>query len=207
MARALQASGRPVVYAICEWGESRPWQWAPGMAALWRITGDVTNSWAGVAPILRTAVALADAPAGPGWNDPDLLETGNGGLNPDEERTQFGVWAMLSAPLLISTDLASATPDTLALLGNRDVIAVDQDPLAAPARVVRDDGTVIVLHRVLADGGAALAVVNLGDQPAHVTGLPATTARDLWTGHTVDARSVSLAAHATAMLRLPAGGA
>jgi alpha-galactosidase len=110
---------------------------------------------------------------------------------------------MLSAPLMISTDLASATPDTLALLDNRDVIALDQDPLAAPARVLRDDGTVIVLRRALADGGTALAVVNLGDQPQHVTDLPATTARDLWTGHDIDARSLTLAPHATALLRLP----
>lgn len=202
MAQALQATGRPVVYAICDWGESRPWRWAPGTAALWRITDDVTDTWAGVAPILRTAVALAGAPVGPGWNDPDMLETGNGGLSPDEQRTQFGVWAMLSAPLLIGTDLTDASADTLALLGNRDVIALDQDPLAAPARVLRDDGTVLVLHRALADGGAALAVVNLGDRPAQVTGLPAATARDLWTGRAVDARSVDLAPHATALLRL-----
>jgi alpha-galactosidase len=205
MAQALQTAGRPIVYAICDWGESRPWRWAPGTAALWRITNDVTDTWEGVAPILRAAVALADEPAGPGWNDPDMLETGNGGLSPDEQRTQFGMWAMLSAPLLIGTDLAAATPGTLALLGDRDVIALDQDPLAAPARVLRDDGTVIVLHRALADGGAALAVVNLGDQPAQVTDLPAATARDLWTGRDVDGRSVTLAPHATALLRLPPG--
>jgi alpha-galactosidase len=203
MAQALQTAGRPMVYAICDWGESRPWQWAPGTAALWRITNDVTDTWEGIAPILRTAVALAGAPVGPGWNDPDMLETGNGGLTPDEQRTQFGVWAMLSAPLLIGTDLDAATPETLALLGNRDVVALDQDPLAAPAHVLRDDGTVIVLHRAVADGGAALAVVNLGDQPAQVTGLPASTARDLWTGRDVDGRSVTLAPHATALLRLP----
>jgi alpha-galactosidase len=206
MAQALQTTGRPIVYAICDWGDSRPWRWAPGTAALWRITNDVTDTWAGVAPILRTAVALAGARAGPGWNDPDLLEAGNAGLSPDEQRTQFGVWAMLSAPLLISTDLAAAGPDTLALLGNRDVIALDQDPLAAPARVLRDDGTVLVLHRALVDGGAALAVVDLGDQPAHVTGLPATTARDLWTGRAIDGRTLTLAPHATALLRLPPGG-
>jgi alpha-galactosidase len=205
MAQALRSTGRPIVYAICDWGDSRPWQWAPGTAALWRITDDVTDTWGGVAPILRTAVVLAGAAAGPGWNDPDLLETGNPGLRPDEQRTQFGVWAMLSAPLLISTDLAAATPDTLALLANRDVIALDQDPLAAPARLLRDDGAVLVLRRALADGGAALAVVNLGDQQAHVTGLPATTARDLWTGRDVDGRSVTLAPHATALLRLPPG--
>jgi alpha-galactosidase len=203
MAQALQATGRPMVYAICDWGESRPWQWAPGTAALWRITDDVDDTWAGVAPILGTAVALAGARTGPGWNDPDMLETGNGGLSLDEQRTQFGVWAMLSAPLLIGTDLSAATPDTLALLGNRDVIALDQDPLAAPAEVLRDDGTVLVLHRDLVDGGAALAVVNLGEQPAQVADLPVVTARDLWTGRDVDARSLTLAPHATALLRVP----
>ena len=201
MGHALQATGRPIVYAICDWGDSAPWRWAPGVAALWRITSDVRDSWSSVAAILRTAVDLSGAAAGPGWNDPDMLETGNGGLDLDEQRTQVSAWAMLSAPLLIGTDLGRATPETLALLGNREVIALDQDPLAAPVHVIRDGGGVLVLQRPLADGGSALAVINLGDAGTRVA-VPTTTARDLWTGATVGAE-VTLAPHATALLRLP----
>ena len=203
MAQALQATGRPIVYAICDWGLSKPWRWAPGTAALWRITPDVTDTWPSVATTLRTAVELSGAAAGPGWNDPDMLETGHGTLTPDEQRTQLGTWAMLSAPLLIGTNLDAATPDTVALLGNRDVIALDQDTSAAHVHVLRDDGTVLVLERALADGSTALAVINFGHGPARVTDVVLTPARDLWTGRAVAPGPVVVAPHGTALFRVP----
>src|SRR5204863_9444534 len=120
-----RATGRPSVLAVCDTGNSAPWLWAPGIAQLWRTTPDVTDDWPSVEGIVRRSLPLA-AHSGPGgWNDPDMLEIGNGGLSPEEQRTQFAVWSLLAAPLLAGTDVAHASPETLALLGDRDLVALD----------------------------------------------------------------------------------
>jgi alpha-galactosidase len=216
MARALRATGRPIVLAVCDKGNSAPWLWAPGTAQLWRTTHDVADDWASVADIIRLDVGVAryaGRPPGAGWNDPDMLEVGNGagggavtgdgtvdvGLTPAEQATQMAVWSMLAAPLLAGTDVAHATPATLALLGNRALVAIDQDAAARPPAVDLDAATGrLVLRRGLADGSTAVSVTALGDAP--VTAPSGVAGRDLVAGGTVAPGAV-VAAHTTVVVR------
>lgn len=203
MARALAATGRPIVYVLCDKGNSAPWLWARGVAQQWRTTHDIADTWSSVADIIGRSVPLTRYQGAGAWNDPDMLEIGNGGLTPDEERTQFATWSMLAAPLVAGTDLAAASPATLGLLGNRAVVAVDQDPLAAPATVVGTDADGagptgrLVLARPLTAGRTATSVTALGDAPVVV---PAgVSGRDLLTGAPVAPGTV-VAPHATVLV-------
>src|SRR4051794_28186545 len=191
MRDALAATGRPIVFSICEWGQSTPKvrTWGAGMGNLWRTTGDISDNWSSMISRVHTNDDLAQY-AGPGhWNDPDMLEVGNGGMTDTEYRTHFGLWAMMAAPLLIGSDLRKATPATLRILGNREVIALDQDRLGAQATVVSSDGGHGVLRKPLAGGDVAVALFNESDVPgaigttAAAMGLPRQPAyriRDLW---------------------------
>jgi alpha-galactosidase len=214
MRDALRATGRPIVYAICEWGQSQPWEWATGVGHLWRTTGDISDNWMS----LRSIIA-ANAPlhpyAGPGhWNDPDMLEIGNGGMSDTEYRTHMSMWAMMAAPLLIGTDLRTASAQTMAILGNRDIIAIDQDRLGVQGAVVSNQDGLMVLDKPLANGDRAIALYNSTDTlamvsvPATATGLrraPAYQLRDVWTGHVTQAKttiSAAVPAHGTVVYRV-----
>ncbi|WP_422770346.1 NPCBM/NEW2 domain-containing protein [Plantactinospora sp. WMMC1484] len=214
MREALDATGRPIVYAICEWGQSQPWTWAADVGDLWRTTGDISDNWASLRSIIAQNAALAPY-AGPGnWNDPDMLEIGNGGMSDLEYRTHMSMWAMMAAPLLIGTDLRTATPETLAILGNRDIIAIDQDRLGVQGAVVSDQGGLMVLDKPLAGGDRAIALYNSTDAlatvsiPVRETGLRRAGAyrlRDVWTGQVTQAESVISAgvpAHGTVVYRV-----
>jgi alpha-galactosidase len=171
MSDALQATGRPIVFSICEWGDSKPWLWATRVGNLWRTTGDIADQWDGVHPngysmgvlrILDMQVGI-EGFAGPGhWNDPDMLEVGNGGMNDKEYRAHFSLWAMLAAPLMAGNDLSAMTDETRAILMNKEVIAVDQDPLGIQASRVFKDGDAEVWVRPLKGGGRAVALLNRG---------------------------------------------
>lgn len=141
---ALRKAGRPVVLSICEWGNDKPWTWGQTVGHLWRTTGDIYNcfdcindhgtwkSW-GVMQILDKQEGLRQY-AGPGhWNDPDMLEVGNGRLTTGEDRAHFGIWAMIAAPLIAGNDLRSMSAQTKDVLTNKEVIAVNQDPLGVQA--------------------------------------------------------------------------
>ena len=106
------------------------WEWGPTVGGnLWRTTGDINDTYDRMAVIGFAQSGLGKY-AGPGhWNDPDMLEVGNGGMNANEYRTHMTLWVILMAPLLASNDLSKMTPETLATLTNRDVVAVDQDKL------------------------------------------------------------------------------
>ncbi|MFY1669804.1 NPCBM/NEW2 domain-containing protein [Plantactinospora sp. WMMB334] len=214
MREALDATGRPIVYAICEWGQSQPWTWAADVGDLWRTTGDISDNWASLRSIIAQNAPLAPY-AGPGnWNDPDMLEIGNGGMTGVEYRTHMSMWAMMAAPLLIGTDLRTATPETLAILGNREVIAIDQDRLGVQGAVVSDQDGLMVLDKPLAGGDRAIALYNSTDAlatvsvPVRETGLRRAGAyrlRDVWTGQVTQARSVISAgvpAHGTVVYRV-----
>ena len=141
MRDALRKAGRPIVFSLCEWGSNKPWLWAKDVGQLWRTTGDISDKWSYTEPgdtAARSGSVLGNLDledglekyAGPGhWNDPDMLEVGNGGLTEDEERAHFSLWCMLAAPLLAGNDLRNMTPATKAILTNRAVIGIDQDPL------------------------------------------------------------------------------
>jgi alpha-galactosidase len=169
MGDALKATGRPMLYSVCEYGVDRPWMWGPEVGAnLWRTTNDIHDSYERMIAIGFGQAGLSQY-AGPGhWNDPDMLEVGNGGMNPQEYRTHISLWAMLAAPLLAGNDLTRMTRETLALLGNREVIAIDQDDAGHQGERVRAGGHIEVWVRLLADGSTVVGLFNLSRQPQTV---------------------------------------
>jgi len=169
MGEALRATGRPIVYSFCQYGFSQPWRWAPALGAnAWRTTGDINDTY-----LRMTAIGFSQAGlsryARPGaWNDPDMLEVGNGGMKPDEYRTHMSLWAILAAPLLAGNDLSTMTPETVAILTNKDVVAIDQDRLGRQGDRLWAEGQLEAWGRPLAGGSAAVGLFNRSDQPAYI---------------------------------------
>jgi alpha-galactosidase len=216
MSKALKATGRPIVLSLCQYGWDSVWEWAPALGGnLWRTTGDISPDWDRIYTILSQQAGLATY-AGPGhWNDPDMLEVGNGKLSLEENRAHFSMWAMLAAPLLAGNDLTTMKPEVKAILTNRDVIAIDQDPLGHQARRAYNKGEVEVWARDLQGGGIAIAILNAGDNvysthPFHLNlaGFGFTgpqTAKNLWTGETVtltDQQAFELPSHDVLLFRI-----
>lgn len=166
---ALVQSGRPIVFSICNWGVHAPWEWAPKIANLWRTTGDIEDNYDRMSVIGFQQNGL-DTFAGPGhWNDPDMLEIGNGGMNRDEYRTHLALWAMLAAPLLAGNDLRHMSAETTELLLNREVIAVDQDLRGIEGHRIWEQGPLEIWARPLADGSQAVALFNRGESPLPIS--------------------------------------
>jgi len=167
MHNALVATGRPIVFSLCQYGWQDVWKWGPSVGGnLWRTTGDIEDNYDRMATIGFGQLALAKY-AGPGhWNDPDMLEVGNGGMNGDEYRTHMSLWAILAAPLLAGNDLSKMTPETLAILTNHDVIAIDQDPAGHQGDRISALGMTEDWGRTLADGSWAVGIFNRNDAPA-----------------------------------------
>jgi alpha-galactosidase len=219
MRDALAATGRDIVFSICEWGQSNPkvWTWGAGVGNLWRTTGDISDNWSSMISRVHTNDDLAQY-AGPGhWNDPDMLEVGNGGMTDTEYRTHFSLWAMMSAPLLIGSDVRNASAATLNILRNTDLIALDQDPLGRQATIVSSSGGLVVYRKPLADGDFAVALLNETGSTATVStttaaiGLPGSASlKDLWTKQvrtTSGTISASVPAHGTVVYRVTRTGA
>lgn len=173
MSDALKECGRPIVFSICEWGESKPWEWAEGVGHLWRTTADIrdcyqcTFDWGGlgVLDIIDKQAALQHY-AGPGhWNDPDMLEVGNGGMTVDEYKTHFTMWAMLAAPLMAGNDIRNMDESTKEILTNADVIAVNQDKLGQQATKFLDMGDYEIWAKPLSNGEIAVCFMNRTNQP------------------------------------------
>ncbi len=193
MAKALKATGRPIVFSLCQYGWDAVWEWAPSVGGnLWRTTGDIEPNMYSIYANMSVQAGLASY-SGPGhWNDPDMLEVGNGELTLAENRAHFSMWAMLAAPLLAGNDLPHMKPEIRDILTNRDVIAIDQDKLGKQGSRAYVDGEVEVWTRQLAGGALAVAVLNTGDtrystHPFHLylsrLGLHGPlTAKDLWSG-------------------------
>ncbi|HEY2961501.1 MAG TPA: alpha-galactosidase [Pyrinomonadaceae bacterium] len=199
MRDALLKAGRPIVFSICEWGTSKPWSWAKDVGNLWRTTGDIQDCWdckrdwggMGVVHILDLQDGL-ESYAGPGhWNDPDMLEVGNGGMSITEYRSHFSLWCLLAAPLMAGNDLRSMPKEISDILTNREVIAVDQDPLGLQGRRVKREEDREVWAKQLADGGRAVVLFNRGPKAAELSvswteiGYPqglSAQVRDLWAG-------------------------
>jgi len=202
MRDALKAAGRPIVFSMCEWGTAKPWLWAADTGNMWRTTGDINDHWEGkqkykdggccalgMLDILDLQVGL-EAFAGPGrWNDPDMLEVGNGGMTTNEYRAHFSLWAILAAPLIAGNDLRSMSPEIKEILTNREVIAVNQDALGHQASRVAKGGSVEIWSKMLKDGSRAVLVLNRGASeteasvPWTVLGYPehlSAGVRDLW---------------------------
>ena len=190
MRNALRATGRPIVFSLCEWGSNKPWEWARGVGHLWRTTGDIRDTWASWTRLLDQQTELYKYSGPGGWNDPDMLEVGNGGMSTPEYRAHFSLWSMLDSPLIAGNDIRSMTPEIRGILTNKDVIALNQDPLGKQARKVRDDGDFEVWAKPLQGGDWAVALLNRGRE-AHEVGVAwlelgmsahaAPMVRDLWT--------------------------
>jgi len=193
MGEALQKASRPIVYSVCQYGADEVWKWGPAVGGnLWRTTGDIKDNWKSMSEIGFKQGDLSGY-ARPGhWNDPDMLEVGNGGMTGDEYRTHMTLWAMVAAPLLAGNDLRTMSEETRSILMNRDVIAIDQDRLGKPGAVLRKAGDVEVWTRPLAGGAVAVAVFNRGEAAVQASvklaelgqGLKGKT-RDVWAGRPV----------------------
>jgi alpha-galactosidase len=218
MADALKATGRDIVYAICEWARSEPWTWAGDVGHLWRTTVDIKDTWTKVDSIFRSTVALAEH-AGPGaWNDPDMLEVGNGGMTDTEYRSHFALWAFMAAPLISGTDLREASKETLEILTNRDLISIDQDPLGRPARVLSRDGKQWTLVKDLAGGDKAVLFFNADAGPVTqsvslrslgIGGRGSHGVKDLWSherSRVHDRLTAFIEGHGTAAYRVSRSG-
>jgi alpha-galactosidase len=217
---ATDKTSRPIVYSFCQYGWDAPWEWAPGLGGnLWRTTGDIEARWQSIYDIASQQDGL-ESYVGPGhWNDPDMLEVGNGKLSMAENRTHFSLWALLAAPLLAGNDLPNMKPEVKAILTNKDVIAIDQDALGKQGKKAYSDGEVEVWTRDLEGGAKAVAVVNVGSErysthPFHLNlakaGLSgALTGKDLWTGKQVnltDGMPIELKTHDVLLVRIDHAG-
>ncbi|ROR46407.1 NPCBM/NEW2 domain-containing protein [Kitasatospora cineracea] len=215
MGDALKNTGRDILYSICEWGSSQPQTWARDVGNSWRTTGDISDSWNSMLGIAHANQALAPYAQPGAWNDPDMLEVGNGGMTDTEYRTHFSLWAEMASPLLIGSDLRTATPATMEILTNKDVIAVDQDPLGRQGTVISSAGGLVVMSKPLADGSRAITLTNETDtaqtiattaQTAGIGGARSYTLKDLWTHRSTTVRDGAVSAqvppHGTAMFRL-----
>ncbi len=168
MHEALVSTGRPIVYSIH--GRGEVWTWAQSVGAnLWRTTGDIKDNYSRMVAIGFGQEGLAQF-AGPGhWNDPDMLEIGNGGMTPEEYRMHMSLWCLLAAPLITGNDLTHMTPETLAILTNPDVIAVDQDPLGVEGHRVWEEGPLEIWMKPLADGSKAVGLFNREQSTIRIT--------------------------------------
>jgi alpha-galactosidase len=211
MHRALLATGRPIVYSIH--GRGRVWTWAQSVGAnLWRTTGDIKDDYSRMVAIGFGQEGLAQL-AGPGhWNDPDMLEIGNGGMKPEEYRMHMSLWCLLAAPLITGNDLTTMTPETLATLTNPEVIAVDQDPLGVQGHRVWEEGPLEIWVKPLADGSKAVGLFNREQSTINITvkfsqtGIGDRAAvRDLWArkdlGVFDGSYSVGVVEHGVVMLK------
>jgi len=221
MRDALKAAGRPIVFSLCEWGSNKPWVWARDVGNLWRTTGDISDCWnckkdqLSWTQILDLQVGL-ETYAGPGhWNDPDMLEVGNGGMTNTEYRAHFSLWCMLAAPLMAGNDLKNMSAEIQGILTNKEVIAVDQDPLGMEGRRVRKNGDSEVWAKQMKDGSRAVALLNRSASEADISvswedlGYPthlAAAVRDLWAmkdlGKFTATFSAKVPSHGVVMLRV-----
>ncbi|MGB8258957.1 MAG: glycoside hydrolase family 27 protein [Terracidiphilus sp.] len=216
MGDALQSTGRPIVYSLCEYGMGDVEKWGADVGAnLWRTTGDIRDEWASMIDNIEKQVKTAPS-AGPGhWNDPDMLEIGNGHMTADEYRTHMSLWSLTAAPLLAGNDIRTMTAETKSILLNKEVIAIDQDPAGKQASPAKK-GDLETWIKPLADGSVAVGVVNHGASPADGTVNAADLnldgaakhARDLWSHKDVKfAKGVytaTIPSHGVLLLRVSA---
>jgi alpha-galactosidase len=220
MGEALQATHRPIVYSLCEYGRAKVWTgWGEKSGGnLWRTTGDIEDTWQSMDKIGFSQLKIASYVKPGHWNDPDMLEVGNGGMTADEYRTHMSLWSLLAAPLIAGNDLRTMTDETKSILMNTDIIGIDQDPQFQPVTEFSHDGDIEVLLRPLSDGSVAVGLFNRGDYattakfartnlPARFTGTKL-HARDLWKHEDIPIDAAAFAAtvpkHGVVMLRISA---
>ena len=165
---------KPIIFSICEWGLNQPWKWGKQAGNLWRTTGDIQPKWASVLAIYEFTVRLSKYASKGGWNDPDMLEVGNGDLTFEENKSHFSLWCMMNAPLILGNDVRQfikedGTVDTdnkvYQILTNKTMIGINQDKLGTPCKRVKT-GVVDVLIKPLENSKMALCILNKGTKEA-----------------------------------------
>ncbi|WP_369188742.1 ricin-type beta-trefoil lectin domain protein [Streptomyces sp. R08] len=217
MRDALAATNRPILYSLCNWGQENVWTWGAGVGNSWRTTGDISANFSSMLSIFHSNVGLASY-ASPGhWNDPDMLEVGNGSMTSTESRSEVSLWAEMAAPLIAGTNIPSASADTLSTLTNSRVIAVDQDSLGKQGTMVSSSGGLDVLAKPLANGDVSVALFNETGSTATISTTAAAIGKsgassyalaELWSGAsstTSGTISASVPAHGTVMYRVAGG--
>ncbi|CAI0472756.1 unnamed protein product [Linum tenue] len=196
MSKALLKTGRPIFFSLCEWGVEDPATWGPGVGNSWRTTGDIADNWERMTKRADKNDKWASYAGPGGWNDPDMLEVGNGGMTNEEYRSHFSIWALAKAPLILGCDIRSMDLDTHQILSNSEVIAVNQDKLGVQGKKVKKDGDLEVWAGPLSQKRVAVVLWNRGSSPAKVAanfsdiGVPPfalVDVRDLW-AHTTEAK-------------------
>ena len=214
MNQALLKTGRPIVYSLCQYGLDDVWEWGKSVGGhLWRTTGDMIDNYYYMTFLGFNQAGLSKY-AGPGyWNDPDMLEIGNGGMTTEEYRTHMSLWVLLAAPLIAGNDLTQMTPETIALLTNTEVIAVDQDPAGKQGDRLKVDDVAEIWSKLLADGSEAVGLFNLTESSRFVRlnfsdlGMDGVVfVRDLWRqadlGNKMKQFEVEIPAHGVVLLRI-----
>ncbi|KAL9229982.1 hypothetical protein vseg_005386 [Gypsophila vaccaria] len=199
MTRALMKTHRPIFFSLCEWGDMHPALWGYQVGNSWRTTNDISDDWNRMVSRADQNEVYAELARPGGWNDPDMLEVGNGGMTKDQYIVHFSIWAISKAPLLIGCDVRNMTKETLEILSNKEVIAVNQDRLGIQAKKVRMEGDWEVWAGPLTNYRVAVVLVNKAFEDHTVTahwddiGIPAHTiveARDLWEHKTLKQKFV-----------------
>jgi alpha-galactosidase len=234
MGDALREAGRPIVFSLCQYGRAKVWEWGPKVGGnSWRTTGDISDNWRSMSNIGFGPAVPSGQPAAPGaraqgitqldiapyikpghWNDPDMLEIGNGHMNADEYRTHMSLWCIFAAPLLAGNDLRNMTQETKDILMNAEAIAIDQDRAAYPAKKISAEDNSEVIARKLRDGSMAVGLFNKDDKPTRISvkwaaldiGSRKTRVRDLWKHQPVkasgDAYTAEVPAHGVVLLKV-----
>ena len=161
MGDALKATGRPILYSLCQYGVDQPWKWGPAVgASMWRTTDDIDDSYGRMIAIGFSQAGLAKFAAPGAWNDPDMLEIGNGKMSEEEYRTHMSLWVLLAAPLLAGNDLAKMTAADKGILLNTEVIGIDQDSRGLQGDRLYQSGDLDVWTKPLAGGRVAVGLFN-----------------------------------------------
>ncbi|KAL4354473.1 hypothetical protein GQ457_06G003870 [Hibiscus cannabinus] len=194
MTRALMKAGRPIFFSLCEWGDMHPAEWGAPVGNSWRTTNDISDNWESMISRADQNEVYAEYARPGGWNDPDMLEVGNGGMTKDEYIVHFSLWAISKAPLLLGCDIRNMTKETLDIITNKEVIAVNQDPYGFQAKKVRMEGDQEIWAATLSGYRIAVVLLNRGPVRYSATarwddiGLDPKTvveARDLWEHNTL----------------------
>lgn len=214
MRDALREAGRPMFYSIHREPQLPVDGWRPQVANAWRTTPDIRPYWGKIMRNLDMQVGLEKFSSPGHWNDPDMLEVGNGALSVEENRAHFSLWALLNSPLLLGNDLARMDGETLAIVSNREVIEVNQDWAGVQGHKLRAQGKLEVWGKPMSDGGFAVVLLNRGRRPARIEvgaremGFAADSglrAKNLWTRAIVTGRGSlgeTVPGHGVAMLRV-----
>lgn len=211
---AILRTGRPMIYSLCQYGLEAVWEWGASVGGnMWRTTDDIGGDYRRWSLFGFQHNGLEKF-AGPGhWNDPDILLIGIGKTNLEEDRSQMTLWSILAAPLLAGNDLTNMSPEVLAILTNREVIAADQDPKGIQGHRVWQEGPREIWMKPLSDGSMAVGMFNRSPGPLPVTlcfddiGIKgAASVRDLWAkkdlGAVKNSYTAVIPSHGAVMLKL-----